>query len=252
MAKTTKLRFKRKSTKLFKKRAAKKKHDKYSEKISKNAIGTVLSRNMLTGAGDGQPQHKNVVLRYAETFTFSTGTLGAMSSVQYMKLNSLFDPNGTAGGHQPYLFDTWAALYNNYRVNCVKVDLLWSTCGGSAEIACCHQISGPNAYLAMNGLSLDRVTEMNNVGSVLLSPSGNSRTVRQTFYLPIHKLMGISKKKYVDDPNFQNDVLHDPPTLASLQLATGSYSGVGSEGCACQVVITYYASLWDRKYQSQS
>ena len=35
---------------------------------------------------------------------------------QYMRMNSLFDPDQTGTGHQPYYFDQFAALYNRYTV----------------------------------------------------------------------------------------------------------------------------------------
>jgi len=58
--------------------------------------------------------HKFMTLRYVENFTTSIAT--TVGSQQTMNLNSLFDPNRTGTGHQPYGYDTIATLYNRYRV----------------------------------------------------------------------------------------------------------------------------------------
>lgn len=68
-----------------------------------------------TGNKVGFPQNKKVRLVYCESLTFA-GSLGAMSQ-HVFRLNSLFDPDFTATGHQPLGFDQWAQFYNHYVVN---------------------------------------------------------------------------------------------------------------------------------------
>lgn len=50
-------------------------------------------------------------LKYNESFTSSGATYGNIINV-----NSIFDPNRSGGGHQPYGHDTYSSLYNRYRV----------------------------------------------------------------------------------------------------------------------------------------
>jgi hypothetical protein len=58
--------------------------------------------------------HKYITLKYCDVynFTLTTGT----ATNQVMNLNSLFDPDRTGTGHQPYGYDQLATLYNRYRV----------------------------------------------------------------------------------------------------------------------------------------
>ena len=49
------------------------------------------------------PLSRRGVLKYSETFTLTTGAGGTFGVDQVMKLNSLYDPDFTGGGHQPYL-----------------------------------------------------------------------------------------------------------------------------------------------------
>lgn len=215
------------------------------------SVGTTISQRMISGAG-GIPVSKNVVLRYAETFTLSTGTAGVVGTVQDMILNSLYDPNLTGTGHQPYLYDTYQAQYASYRVNTCKVELLWGNIGGSNEIMLASQVSAPYTYLSMAGQTTDRITEMNNICTAMLSPYGKDRVVKQTFVFPIHKIFGISKAKYNDDDKYSALVSASPAEAITLSLGVGSYTATAGEACTCQVVMTFYASLWDRKFQAQS
>ena len=50
-------------------------------------------------------------MKYSETFQ-----LNSLQGFCRLNLNSIFDPNRTGTGHQPYAHDTFQALYNRYRV----------------------------------------------------------------------------------------------------------------------------------------
>jgi len=58
------------------------------------------------------PQRAIVKMKYVEDNLTGNG-----STIDYLwNMNSTFDPNLTGTGHQPYGRDTYAALYNRYRV----------------------------------------------------------------------------------------------------------------------------------------
>ena len=54
-------------------------------------------------------------MKYAEQLTQTGPSLGGLTQFT-MNLNSIFDPNRTGLGHQPYGHDTLQTLYNRYRV----------------------------------------------------------------------------------------------------------------------------------------
>jgi hypothetical protein len=68
----------------------------------------------VTGTRLGFPAQKHVTMAYVSRHRLST-TTGSVS-VQQFRLNSLFDPDFTGGGHQPMGFDQWSAFYNHYVV----------------------------------------------------------------------------------------------------------------------------------------
>ncbi len=55
-----------------------------------------------------------VKLRYVDTISIDPGAAATISHV--FRANSIFDPDLTGTGHQPLLHDTYALLYERYRV----------------------------------------------------------------------------------------------------------------------------------------
>jgi len=53
--------------------------------------------------------------RYITKMKYSENVISALSQYRF-RLNGLFDPNLTGGGHQPHGFDQLATIYNRYRV----------------------------------------------------------------------------------------------------------------------------------------
>lgn len=62
----------------------------------------------------GVPEKLIVRLKYVDSHALGDG-VNPMASFTY-RCNSLFDPNFTAGGHQPLYHDQIALLYQNYKV----------------------------------------------------------------------------------------------------------------------------------------
>lgn len=74
--------------------------------------------------GFGFPQQVKVRLRYVDVLTM-TSTAGAITKNAF-SMNSLYDPDYTGVGHQPYGFDQWGALYQYYTVLGSKLTCHWS------------------------------------------------------------------------------------------------------------------------------
>lgn len=62
----------------------------------------------------GFPDELVTTMRYSDIITL-TSAAGAVTS-NVFRMGSLFDPDSTGTGHQPYYFDQLSALYNNYVV----------------------------------------------------------------------------------------------------------------------------------------
>lgn len=198
------------------------------------------------------PPMRQLKLRYAETFSLSTGAAGVLGTQQGMRLNSLYDPNWTGTGHQPYGYDQIVQFYKSYRVNAARVQLIWTTIGGTAEVCCAYELTPTNSGLTLTGQSVDRVTEVNKVSTNVLSASGNTRTVKTDFFVKMKDIFAVSAEKLHSDDKYAAAYNSDPTEIVYLLMAVGSYSGTAGESVSVQVIIDYYATLYDSVVMTQS
>lgn len=67
----------------------------------------------------GFPTKKTVALRYVEEFTLDPADATTASYV--FRINNVYDPNLTGGGHQPMFYDNYSTLYSKYKVNSATI-----------------------------------------------------------------------------------------------------------------------------------
>jgi hypothetical protein len=192
-------------------------------------------------------------LRYSETHTFQTGTAGVAGTEQVMRLNDLYDTNLTGTGHQPYGYDQMVGFYNRWRVDRVRLTFLWTSIGGTAELALLHLLRTATGGLTMAGQDVDRLTEIPMVKSAVLSASGNSRTRKIVVEANIWDILGVTKNTYESDVDRYSGSTSASPSVTPFSAHTvASYSFVAGEQARCQVTIDYDCYFWDRQVQAQS
>lgn len=62
------------------------------------------------------PMKKRVKMDYCAIYSATPPVLANSTVVNTFRFNSLFDVDATIGGHQPYGFDQWMAMYTRYTV----------------------------------------------------------------------------------------------------------------------------------------
>ena len=188
-------------------------------------------------------------LTYGESFTMTTGS-GVYGNQQQMRLNSIFDPNVTGTGHQPYGHDEMGGLYARYRVDKVRFTLLFTTPGATNDIKCAAQITPNNsAGLTSGNIFIINETPMGLHGK--LSSSGDRGCVlSKTVDMPT--LMGIKRAEYQADDRFSAAFGANPTSTPVLTFATICYDG--TNGITCQVDLTMEYDCWfyDRETLSSS
>jgi hypothetical protein len=86
-----------------------------------------------SGIRVGFPAERTVEMAYCDTVAIdiTSGVRGTYS----FRLNSAFDPNYTASGHQPMGFDQWSSFYNHYVVEgCAWEMVLNSTAASTVPV----------------------------------------------------------------------------------------------------------------------
>lgn len=217
------------------------------------AVGMSKMFPNFTGQGPFPPV-KKYVLNYSQGFstTMTVGTTGTFGSIQKYNLNSLYDPDETAGGHQPYGYDALQIIYNRYKVNACKVELKIFDPSADGVIVGYMVTNSSNSTDTIAGTFPDTIIERQNTGYVLTSNTGNQVYNRKA-YLPMYKAGGLTKLEFYADPdNFTAGVGGNPGNKIQLQVACADTNGGSTATIKIAVKLTFYATLFMRKVMAGS
>ena len=115
------------------------------------------------------PSKKRTTMVYCSVQTFTPPVLATGITVVPFRFNSLFDPEVTLGGHQPYGFDQWMAIYTRYTVI-------------SATARFTINPSQPSAYSGNFGLNIKDLTSpvVTDEQTIIESQYSNHKPYNQT------------------------------------------------------------------------
>lgn len=193
---------------------------------------------------------------YCQNFGLGNGGAGTFGNTQTMRLNSLFDPDLTGVGHQPYGYDQMAALYNVYKVTRVQVELTFTamTVNTGYGCACGLMIQTPyDTSLALAANLPATVDERPNSQVIYLPGTGLQREVYQDWEL--HTLCGMTRAAFDADPTVSALVGVTPAVVPLLLIAIADQSGalgVGGVVVTCATRFTYHVKWTDRVTVAQS
>jgi len=192
------------------------------------------------------PTRLKTVMRYSDVYSFTTGAAGIVGTTQKMRLNSIFDPDLTGTGHQPYGFDqVFGVFYRKYWVSHAKATMLATTVGGSAEVMIAFQVAA-DGFLSLAGVTQTYVAEQSAVCTFPLSSSGNARTRVVSVTTDMARLFGVPPKQYRDSESLYAALYTANPIQdAYLEVGGFSPSGVGAEGFTIQIVVEYTVEAFE-------
>lgn len=169
-------------------------------------------------------------MKYSGVYTIST-MVG-----QIMNLNSVFDPDRTGAGHQPYGFDQLTPIYNRYRV-----------------ISCSYSINAYNGTtpIRFGALPANEIPPITNMDELcenprsrwaVQMPGGSTQAVNGSVYIP--SLVGRTKAQYMADDRFQSTVTGNPQELALLCIYAQSLANV-DQTVNVTVTLNYTVEFFD-------
>lgn len=163
-------------------------------------------------------------------------------------LNSIYDPNSTGTGHQPYGYDTLSTLYNRYRViSCGwRIQVNWQANQNAQPVL----VGAIPANEALTFLSLAELRE--NPRAKYINQNYGAETIALTGKSYIPSLVGRNKAQYMADDRYQALINSSPNELAILNVVTGP-NGLDSPASATiQIVLEYTVEFFDIKHLAQS
>lgn len=189
----------------------------------------------------GLPKAIFTKLTYSEHVLVNSST--TTPGYYVYRLNSTFDPNQTGTGGQPYMRDTYAALYSYYVVSGAKVKVQAST-DGTYDILL-TQRQTPNLYTVGDiDLEIER-------GAIKRTITNDKPSYISTYY-SVSKGLGISKRKLFSDDQYSSGVAANPSIPLYVQFAAIASDRSTTIGIDLQVEITYYVKFYSPIDQSAS
>lgn len=180
-------------------------------------------------------------LKYVEELIISLSS--SITSDYVFNLNSLFDPNQTSTGHQPYGYDTLTTLYNRYRV--------YKT-GYKITVYPTVSVNGTTWIVLNNSQS-----SMGGTDQTLLSEWPRARSYNWRLDDPVvikgfaslPKITGVSSEQYRTDDRFQATVSSSPTEQICLHMVNNSPT---AGTYRIRVELYFHSEFWDPINLSQS
>lgn len=198
------------------------------------------------------PAMKLYHLRYAQQNVMSAGLSGIYGSNQAFNLNSVYDPDSTGVGHQPYGFDALALAYHKYKVvgATVRLDYTDPTQDG---LCVGTLITNPtNSTTNLTGQNTDAFREKQNSTMTPVNDSG-SQVKTKIFKLSMAKLANLSKLQFKADVDDYNAlVTANPLHQIQLKVAVADLRGGSTGSVIVNTKITYHVLFYQRKIMAVS
>lgn len=195
------------------------------------------------GPNNPFPDSRVFTMRYVESFSIDAAVTGTAS--YFFRANSIYDPNYTGAGHQPYGHDQVAALYNHYEV--IKSYATWEFQTGivdttAGQLTCGITLTDDTTAET----NFNTIQERKNTRWAQVSPSQNQGVVRMSFNL---------KKTFPRASSTETSALFgaDPTEGAFYQCWTKHvYSGSEPANAYGTITIDYVVRVWELKDLGQS
>lgn len=150
------------------------------------------------------PSRQIVKMKYSDVFT-TNSTNGWNYN---FNLNSIFDPNRTGTGHQPYGHDQLAVLYNRYRV--ISCSYVLTAYSGAIPIRyACIPSNEVKLYTSVGELAENPRARFG-----MQIPNGSTTKLVGKVHIP--SLTGRTKAQYMADDRYQAAFGSNPGELAIL------------------------------------
>lgn len=178
-------------------------------------------------------------MKYSDTFQLTA----AGGSVYRFNLNSIFDPNRSGVGHQPYGRDQFATLYNRYRVFKATYTLTFFNSTNAVKVAVCP------ANIEMGAGTVSEIIENPQSKWGVQMPGGAQKIVKGVVNLAA--LTGRTSAQYMADDRYQA-LMTESPLEALILNVFGQTIGDTAITIDCAINITYHVELFDRNSIAQS
>jgi len=184
------------------------------------------------------PVSTTQVLTYEDLLTLSPGS----PRTQYtFRGNSLFDPDYTSTGHQPRYFDTYAAIYERYRVTSSRVTL--DLINGNATSGVIYTILPHTDVITTT--SWQAVAELPQAKVSQIVPIASRYPMRLSHRQTTSRVCGLQRREILDQ-DYSAAVGSNPINLWYWNIGIESVDGATNIGISFRVRLEYTATFYER------
>lgn len=188
-------------------------------------------------------------LKYSELMAVTYTGLAAPAIYQF-RAHSIFDPNLTGTGHQPYGHDQYSALYNRYRVYGVKYSVTFTNqdAGKQFDIGFFKRPNNSAASV------VETLLEYPFCQHKMLGAESSGQAIRTiSGYCSNPRVLGITRASHRNDDSNQALIGYNPTAAGPIISAFISNQNTAESGTVnLRWNLEYYVEFFDRKAQTQS
>lgn len=185
-------------------------------------------------------------LKYSDEFSLSSSA--GVPALYQFNLNSLFDPDRTGVGHQPYGFDQIAALYDKYRVFSVswRIEAVGATSGDCMRLT----------VVPADGISFSSLTNRTYImelpRAITKEQAFGQNKVQFRGRITLPRLSGQTSTEYKGDDTKWALTSASPVDALTLSIF-GCSPGTGvSTTSNIRITLVYRCEFWDPNSVAQS
>lgn len=141
----------------------------------------------------------NRLLTWSFLTQLSSAVVVGQCGTQFaLKLNSLNQPSTTGGTHKPYGYNQMAAIYGQYIVHAVEVELaIQASQSQTQPYSIAIDVQPSNSVFALTGKAMSDIIEQTS-GTVVHGDCTGITTYKK-FRFPMHQIEGITVAQYLDE-----------------------------------------------------
>lgn len=208
---------------------------------------TPIRQSILRFKGVGLPDQYFTKLQWAETYNLTS--VGSIAS-QIFRGNSLYDPDYTGVGTQPYYFDQLAGLYKKYIVYASKIQVTFVQGTGSGGGAFCTVYLVPKPTDVALPTSADEETQLPRCKSAQMGPNtGGDGVIKISHYGKSATIIG---RLLSSDDVLSANTTSNPTQQFYWHIGVQSMDETTTPNIYAKVTITYYCKFFDRDYPGAS
>lgn len=185
-------------------------------------------------------------MQYAELLQLTTSAISDTSAEWDFRLNSIFDPDFTGGGHQPKYHDTFQTLYRRYVVHNVDIELEFYDTSADGLL-----VGAAFGHPSVTGLTVGDLAERSLMQLATMSNSGEQRVVMR-YRIAVNELFGLSRAQYLGSTDTYGATFGSNPTENTYLRVVYTHPASTNVTVKCLVRLCYDVQVSELKDPGQS